>query len=387
MTAKIARQKLRRARGAGSVSERRGKWHFIINSREAGKRVRRWSEPFDTKAAAEIALVMSRTEDARTKRSRETVGAILKAYLAHVEGLRRSPTTLQRYRGLATNLKPLECQRLETLEVGQIDTLYAALRKEGLSETTIFHVHSLLRAASRWAKRKRHISVDPFVALDIETPRRAKSDVRALTLPDARLILANLDHSPRYRNAIVLALATGMRRGEIMGLRWSSVDFERRTLTVRESRYEIVGKHGNKDPKSGRTREVDLSNMAIAALKDERKRQDALRKAAGDAWERQHDHVFADEHGRPAAPLGLTAAFRHVTEQAGLGGRYTLHGLRHTAATWMLAGGADVKTVQRILGHADATILLKTYAHAIEGRGKAAVDTIEAALQPKAPRR
>ena len=86
-------------------------------------------------------------------------------------------------------------------------------------------------------------------------------------------------------------------------------------------------------------------------------------------------------------PLGLTAAFRHVSEQAGLGSRYTLHGLRHTAATWMLAAGSDVKTVQRLLGHSEATILLRSYAHEIEGRDRKAVNTIEAALQPPRKRK
>ena len=66
------------------------------------------------------------------------------------------------------------------------------------------------------------------------------------------------------------------------------------------------------------------------------------------------------------APLGLTAALRHVCEKAGLGNLYTLHALRHTAATWMLAAGTDIKTAQRILGHSEAGILLRTYAHAIE---------------------
>ena len=80
------------------------------------------------------------------------------------------------------------------------------------------------------------------------------------------------------------------------------------------------------------------------------------------------------------APLGLTAALRHVCEKAGLGNLYTLHALRHTAATWMLAAGTDIKTAQRILGHSEAGILLRTYAHAIEGRGRSAVDAIEAAL-------
>jgi integrase len=192
-------------------------------------------------------------------------------------------------------------------------------------------------------------------------------------------MLAHLDHAPRYRNAITLALATGMRRGEVIGLRWESVDLNRRILTVREARYELIGKHGNKAPKGGRTRDVDLSDMAARALRFERTRQVKAQRAAGDAWQ-DEGFVFTDDFGRPVAPMGLSAAFRHVTEQAGLGGRYTLHALRHTAATWMLAGGTDIKTAQRLLGHSEAGILLRTYAHAIEGRGREAVGTIESTL-------
>ena len=369
----------RRTRGSGSIFKRRGKWHFQQTRSEDGKQNRYQSPGYATKLDCENALQNRKIAANREALTKATVATVVEAYIDNAILSRRAATTIQRYRGLAANFATIGLRRAEDLTSDAINGLYQHLRAEGLSETTIFHAHSLLLTACRWARRKRRIAIDPFAGADIDVPRRAPTNIRPLAVQDARTLLQHLHRSKLFGNAIQLALATGMRRGEVIGLRWSAVDIERRVLTVRESRYEIIGAHANKVPKGGRFRNIDLSNFAVAALSAQRSFQDSLRDAAGDAWQ-ESGFVFSSELGQPVNPHGLSEAFRHVCKAAGLEG-YTLHGLRHTAATWMLAGGMDVMSVQAVLGHSEAGTLLRFYAHAMDGRGRSAVDMIEQQLK------
>lgn len=315
----------------------------------------------------------------RTLRSRDSIGAILSRYNEHVLTLGRSPTTLQRYRGLTANLSALHSTRAETLDADELEQAYGELRRAGISATTVRHAHALLRASLRWAFRRALIGRDPLATMDLDLPSRPRSEAASLSVDDARALLAHV-HRSRYGNAIQLALATGMRRGEICGLRREAIDLERGIIIVRESRYEIVGKRAQRGTKSGRTREVALSSLALDALSAERARRAALQLAAGDAWE-ESKHVFVTDFGNPLSPYGLSAAFRVVATAAGLPTRYTLHSLRHTAATWMLAAGMEVPAVQRVLGHSAASTTTNIYGHVLEGRAAAAVETIAARLR------
>ncbi|MDE2571521.1 MAG: site-specific integrase [bacterium] len=169
------------------------------------------------------------------------------------------------------------------------------------------------------------------------------------------------------------------RRSGIISGRWQSVDLKRGILVVRGSRYEIVGERGQKETKSGRVREIALNALAVEALRAQRVRQAEERLLAGDAWEGS-DFVFTTPEGHAVSPYGLSAGFRLVAEVAGLGDRYTLHSLRHTAATWVLAGGIDLHTVQSLLGHSAASTTLNVYGHVLAGGAVKAVETIDTGL-------
>ncbi len=370
---------MRRPRGSGAIYRRRGKWIAAAMIATSGdKRQRVWSPLCSTKAEAQRALDQLLREQ-RTLRSRDAVGALLARYVEHVTALGRSPTTLQRYRGLTRNLSALHRARAETLDADAIEYAYGDLRRAGISATTVRHAHALLRASLRWALRRGLIGRDPLATMDLDLPARRRTEAASLSVDDARALLAHV-HRSRYGNAIQLALATGMRRGEICGLRRDAVDLERGILVVRESRYEVVGDRAQRGTKSGRSREVALSSLALDALAAERVRRAALQLAAGDAWEKS-EHVFVTDFGAPISPYGLSAAFRVVAAAAGLPARYTLHSLRHTAATWMLAAGMEVPAVQRVLGHSAASTTTNIYGHVLEGRAAAAVETIAERLR------
>ncbi|MGB8267172.1 MAG: tyrosine-type recombinase/integrase [Candidatus Velthaea sp.] len=380
----MAKPKTKRPRRLeGSITQKKstGKFYWIrtLGFDDRGRQVREWSQGFDEKKDAERALLQANIDGRTKKRSRLTVGPVVEMYITDVEGRRKSPTTVQRYRGLAKNIETISDKQMETLSALDVDRLYALLRREGLSETTVFHVHSLLSASAKWAKRKALIRVNPFDNLAMDTPKREPTKANALTVEDAQALLKEIG-STRYMNALILALYSGMRRGEIAGLRWSNVDLQRKVVIVTESRYEVVGEHGQKSTKSGHKREVPLAPPAVVALNAERKRQGVAKRKAGKAWNNE-GFVFTNEHGMPIAPISLTYAFRHVAEKAGLTARYSLHSLRHTAATWMIAGGTDVRTVQAILGHSEAGTTLRIYSHVVAGLAEDAIARIQGRLE------
>ncbi len=369
-------------RGLGSIVYKRDRelWYVVRTEGPSrrGNQQRTWSAGYATRREAERALAELLVKGRASSRSKKCVREIVDAYITHVKGLGRAATTIQRYQGLARNFETVANEQVERLDEGRIGALYDHLRAEPLSETTIFHVHSLLAAACKWARARKLISLNPFAEHDIEAPRRARSQATALSTQDAMRFLQHIDIT-QYKNALLLALFTGMRRGEVLGLKQDCIDLHRRVALVRESRFGVIVDHhytsAQKAPKSGQIREVPLSNEAIAALRAEEDRRESMRRAAGDQWT-ESGFLFVDSHGRPLAPPVLSGAFARVAKKANLPARYSLHSLRHTAATWMLASGMDLTTVQAVLGHSEGHTTLKTYSHVVAGRAAKAVSTI-----------
>ena len=370
-----ARKASRRRHNVGSVSfkKKTGLYYAVINKRLATGRTRVWSQGHKTAQEAEETLRrMLDGNRSSIPNSSIDIATLVENYIDHCVDEERSPTTIQRYRGVAKhNLDPLTGMTLATLDDSRIEHLHICLRKRKLSPTTIFHVHTLLMAAIRWTMRSH---ATPFT---VKAPRRARPQIRAMTLDDAAKLLQEIGASERG-NAVLFSLATGMRRGEIAGLRHRSVDRQRGVLTVCESRYEIVGEKGQKSTKSERIREVALSSLAKDILDWESERQARWKTVAGPLWV-DSQHVFTDERGEALSPYGMSAAFRLIAAKAGLSG-YTLHGLRHTFATWLLSSGTDVTTVSSLLGHSSASTTLNVYSHVIFEKQHEAVRIVDRLL-------
>ena len=370
-----ARKAGRRRHNVGSVSfkKKTGLYYAVVNKRIDGRRDRLWSRGHKTAQEAEATLrKMLDDKQPAQQAAKLTVATVIEKYIAYCVDEERSPTTIQRYRGIAKhNLDTIDHETIDSLDDDQIERLHAALRRRKLSPTTVFHVHTLLVAAIRWATRSRAY---PF---GVKPPRRAKPHIRAMTLADAAKLLEQIGASERG-NAVLFSLATGMRRGEIAGLRRPSVDRERGIVTVCESRYEIVGEKGQKKTKSDRIREVALSSLANEILDWEARRQERWKTVAGTLWT-DSGHVFADECGQALSPYGMSAAFRLIAAKAGISG-YTLHGLRHTFATWLLSSGTDVTTVSSLLGHSSASTTLNVYSHVIFEKQHEAVRVVDRLL-------
>jgi integrase len=177
----------------------------------------------------------------------------------------------------------------------------------------------------------------------------------------------------------VLALTTGMRQGELLGLKWQDIELNTRALAIRRA---LQAQRGNGlvfvTPKTAKSRrQIHLSQRAIDALRQHRDRQQFVRSAAGEAWHDQ-DLVFCNATGGPLAPSHQTATFKQAVTKVQLPA-IRFHDMRHTAATMLLARGVNVKLISEMLGHATITLTLDTYSHvipAMHGDAAAAIDAM-----------
>ncbi|MHB1500107.1 MAG: site-specific integrase [Candidatus Dormibacteria bacterium] len=183
-------------------------------------------------------------------------------------------------------------------------------------------------------------------------PRPRQRVIEPFTPEECSLILGC---APRFGLLAVVAIAVGMglRQGEILGLRWQDIDLERRTLKVQRALQRVEGRSQLVDPKTSRSRRtLPMPSMVHSALLQQRSDQDDARALAGPLWEEEiPDLVFTTALGRPRCGTAVTHTFRQLLAEASVRQR-TFHTLRHSAATLMLAGGVDQKTVSTMLGTA-----------------------------------
>src|SRR6266487_4384605 len=167
----------------------------------------------------------------------------------------------------------------------------------------------------------------------------------------------------RLEMLLTMAVVTGMRRGELLALRWSNIDFEHQTLLVLHTVDYIPGYgYVETEPKTKTgKRRISLPSFLIDMLKQHRVQQLEQRLKVGDAWENR-DLVFPDLHGGYFNPNYLLRVFKKLLNEAGLP-HMPFHDLRHSAATILLSMGVNIKVVQELLGHSNISITLGTYAH------------------------
>jgi integrase len=176
-----------------------------------------------------------------------------------------------------------------------------------------------------------------------------------------------------------MALTRGLRRGELVGLRWSSIDLDARTLRVEQTLITVEGKPVASRPKTAAgLRSISLDPALVVLLRAHKARQAREKLGAGGAYE-DSGYLVADEMGRVYHPDSISGCFEAAAAKAGLP-RIRLHDCRHTAASLMLGAGEPVKTVSEVLGHASVTVTLGTYAHSIPGSHEKAGARLSAAL-------
>ncbi|MEV6207185.1 tyrosine-type recombinase/integrase [Kitasatospora sp. NPDC051914] len=256
--------------------------------------------------------------------------------------------------------------------------LFLAKVTERASAATAKESHKVLRTALTSACRDELISRN--VAMMVPPPRVVSKESRPWTLDETLTFLAAARNDPLYA-AFVLAIALGMRRGEIVGLRWSDVDLDHRTLVVREQVQRIGGELYSGTTKNGKRRPIPLPRICVVALRWHRMRQDVLRHLAGAEWQ-ESDYVFTTRTGRLVEPTNVYRSFRRIAAAAGVP-VVRMHDARHGTATLLVACGVSPRIVMEILGHSQIGLTMNVYAHVTQDSQRDALANMDRLLRQR----
>ena len=360
----------------GHIRERSpGHWAIILDvPGDDGNRRRKWHSFKGSKreAQAECArLITEMKAGAYVEQHRQTLNDFLDHWERDWAATNVSPKTNERYSELLrTHVRPhIGAKPIQSIRVEDLNRLYSDLHQK-IAPRTVKHIHRLLHRvlghATKWGTLKRNV-----VAL-VDAPKVQATEAPALQLAEIPKMFAGLRDRILFPIAVV-ALGTGMRRGELCALRWQDVDLDVGTLRVEQS-LEQTRKVGLrfKAPKSARGRRtISLSPAVVAELRRHWMAQQEQRLTLGLGKAPPDALVFATWDGNPRQALGLTKDFSQAMEAIGLP-HVTLHSLRHTHASQLITSGMDILTVSRRLGHSSPAITLTVYGHLLSPEDRAA---------------
>jgi integrase len=371
-------QRLIRGWHEGSIFQRGdGRWVAIV-SLENGKRKSYYAK---TRQEAQRKLLAALTEIEQglpLTAERQTVARYLTDWLVK-QRARLRPRSYVRYEDdVRLHMLPtLGHVKLSRLTAQQLERLYAEKRADGLSAGTLRHIHAVLHKALSDAVRLEVIPRN--VAMLARAPRPEHQEMRYFTAEQAHTFLRGVAGDP-LEAFYVLALNTGMRRGEILALHWSDVDVEAEEPYL-EVKYALLTEKGNRysfaPPKTERgRRQVPLNQTAVRALRAHRERQYKQRRSVGPVW-REQDLVFTTAIGGPLRGNHiLQRHFEPLCRRLGLP-RIRLHDLRHTAATLMLEQRQPTEYVSRLLGHSTPSVTSDIYMHVTKVMTRSAVSALD----------
>ncbi|MER5691404.1 site-specific integrase [Streptomyces mirabilis] len=269
----------------------------------------------------------------------------------------------------------LGSRRLESLTTANVRQMISKVTEQA-SAATAKEAHRVLRTALTAACRDELISRN--VVQLVPAPRVEPRELHPWSLDETLTFLEAARTDPLYP-AFVLAVALGLRRGEILGLQWRDVDLDRRTLTVRTT-LNRGGKELYLDTtKNRRARVLPIPLMCVAPLRWQRLRQAARRDAIGADWH-DSDHVFTTRSGRPIEPRNLYRSFLRIAASAGLP-QVRLHDTRHGCASLLFAAGVAPRTVMEILGHSQIAVTMNVYTHVSDDNRREAMGHMDRLLK------
>ncbi|HEX6488997.1 MAG TPA: site-specific integrase [Candidatus Dormibacteraeota bacterium] len=250
--------------------------------------------------------------------------------------------------------------RLLELSPAHIQSTYRELLAEGLSATTVRHIHAVLHRAFKQAVLWGLLLRNPTDA--VSRPRTARFEIKTLSADEVRQFL-DANREDRLYALWLLMATTGLRRGEAIAVGWADLD----QATSRLSIHRALRRHPHaglvfEEPKTRHSRRtIQLSALAVAAIANHRRRQLEERLAAGPYWQ-DCGLIFSSTEGTPLDPHNVYVAFQRALQRT-KSPRMRLHDLRHTAATLMLGRGVHPKLVQDMLGHSTISLTMDTYSH------------------------
>ncbi len=387
----------RRLPGVTKYSTKDGRtlWQYVLDQGHdpaTGKRLQRRKRGFATQTEAAEALTEAR-RSVRLGTYVEPTTLRLGDYLhSWVEtratnGLR--PKTIASYRQLIDDyvIPYLGEISIQAVTAVALDDLYATLledggkRGKGLSKRSVRYTHTVIRAAFGDATKKGLLVRNVALLADPPTAKSAKAPEPETWTPEELSVFLAATRDHRRGPLFHLAALTGLRRGELCGLRWIDVDLDAAELRVRQSLTTPDGVPQVGPPKSAKSkRTVSLDQGTVERLLDQQARCEDLAGAAGEDWT-DSGLVFTNDQGSHIHPDNVSHEFgRAVRDLDGQVPRISIHGLRHTHATHLLAAGVNAKIVADRLGHHSVAFTLDTYTHVMPGQHAEAAETVAALL-------
>ena len=361
----------------GHIRERSpGHYAIVLDATDStGKRKRRWVSFQGTKREAQVqcAKLIADAGNVTVDPNRTTVGDYLDRFLSDWAEVHCTPRSVERYAGSLLHVRrALGSKKLQAIRPTDLASLYADMAKAGLKARTVKHVHVVFHRALEQAKLWGLLKDNPASMARPPAPGKAKIEI--LQPKQAKALLERLRGGPLYLLAS-LGLATGMRRNEMLGLRWRDVDLEAARATIEQSLEQTSAGIRIKGPKTeAGLRTISLPANVCEELRAHRVAQAKQRLALGMGKAPDDSTVLATLEGKPLSPGGVSKMW----ERAMTG--VTLHSLRHTHASMLIAAGVDILTVSRRLGHASPSITLDVYGHLVHGADDRAAKVMDAAF-------
>ena len=371
--------------GTVQTDPKHGSWGFFVNGPfdpKSGHRrkVRRAGYALKREALQARALaVEAMDKDVDSLDRDRSVEAWLAEWFERrqLEGLR--PATLAVYgRYIRRDITPvMGGMSLRDVRRRHVDDFLQRLLRDGRGVVTVHRIHAVISSAFAAAYRLDLVQLNP--AAGISLPRERAQKLQVWEPEQVRTFLEAASHT-RLGPLYELVVRSGLRRGEVAGLRWADVDLAARRLVVRQQRVQVdttvVTNHAKTD--HGQDRRVSLDESAVRQLQAWRQVQDADRRTWGSSYE-DGGWVFTYEDGRPLQPHYISKVFRRIVAGLDLP-HLTFHGLRHEHASLLLSAGVPITAVSKRLGHASAAITSDLYSHLLDDADRRMADAVDTVL-------
>lgn len=374
----------KRGQGEGSIYKRNdGRWAAAINLGYQEGKLKRKTFYGATREEVKDKLVGALNDQQKglpVITERQTLAHFLEQWLEVVRPSVR-PKSYRFYSDhVNLHIAPaLGKKRLEKLTPTDVQRLVNDKLQSGLSPQTIRHIITTLRAALSVAIKWQLVYRN--VAALVSLPRIQKQEMKIFTPEQANAFLDYVK-GHRLEALFVMALTLGLRRGELLGLRWSEVNLDAGQLRVNCALQRFDGKLHLVEPKTEKSRRVlPMPSLLMAALRAHRTRQLEERLALGSCWQ-ETGFVFTSTIGTPLEPRNINRTFDALLKNAKLS-KIRFHDLRHSCATFLLSQGVSPRTVMEILGHSQISLTMNTYSHVLPEMTRAAVSVMDAVLGGK----
>ena len=371
----------RRSNGEGNIRKRKdGRWegrYTVGRDPVTGKQIFKnvlGKTQAEVKEKLQKALAQAKKIDF-AKTGKYTVTMWMNEWFENVAKIKVRPSSHQTYRGyidhhITPNIGDLPLEKLTTMDLqklyrkllnkGRVDRVEAKQQPKGLSAKTVRNINQVISSAMDFAVAQKIIPENPCKAVVL--PKVEHKEMQTIPAEQLQAFLQETKTTGVYE-MYYIEQATGLRRGELLGLKWTDIDWENGIIKVRRQIARVDGQIVEAPLKTKNSyRTVTISQQAIEVLKQQKEKNN-------------DEYVFPSPNGGPISPDSVNTMLKRVLERAGIP-KVRFHDLRHTFATIALQNGVDIKTVSGMLGHFSAGFTLDTYAHVTTAAQKEAADTM-----------